>query len=287
MSIRSCAKRIPYAVGVYRYAAALNRKRLNRKALDPLKNRSVPQGRNIREALLSLQRTLPKSAREWVGRIESERERLLGCEGPLNDGSLGEGGPYDVDVSIRQACFASKPARPALLLFLLTRTVRPVNVIELGTNVGVSSAYIGAALKAGGQNGTVTTLEASAYRQHLAGDVHRRLGLDNTSYVQGLFADTLRQTLASLGSVDLAFIDGHHQYQPTLDYFDEIMRFSTPDTVFIFDDIRWSEGMKRAWSRIQSDERLGLIVDLVTVGICTRRCRDDVQRIVTDPIHLF
>lgn len=35
------------------------------------------------------------------------------------------------------------------------------HVIELGTNVGISSAYIGAALKINAQKGKMTTLEAS------------------------------------------------------------------------------------------------------------------------------
>ena len=99
----------------------------------------------------------------------------------------------------------------------------------------------------------MVTLDASAYRQRLAKEIHANLGLDNISYVTGLFTDTLQPTLTDMGTVDLAFIDGHHQYQPTLDYLEEILKFSTPDTVFVFDDIRWSEGMKQAWDEIRAD----------------------------------
>jgi predicted O-methyltransferase YrrM len=175
----------------------------------------------------------------------------------------------------------------ALLLFSLARTTKPLHVLELGTNVGISSAYLGAALKANGQKGRLTTLEVSPYRLRLAKEVHRNLGIDNISYVKGLFVDVLRPALADLGSVDLAFIDGHHQYQPTLAYFEEIFGFSSPGAVFVFDDIRWSDGMRRAWSRIQADDRLGLIVDLYYLGICARRQPENSQRFVSDPTDLL
>ena len=95
--------------------------------------------------------------------------------------------------------------------------------------------------------------------------------------------------MADLGLIDLAFIDGHHQYQPTLDYFEEIFRFSTPDTVFVFDDIRWSDGMKRAWSQIQSDDRLNLIVDLSRIGVCMRGQKEVSQHFVfgADGVRIF
>ena len=287
MSIKSLLKRIPFAAEVHKRITTLARDRTNKKILKQLENTLYPKGIQIAEALKSLQLKLPQFDQDWKERIEVERERLLSRNELLNDGSLGEGGLYDDGVTIHQACKVSKPPKPALLLFLLTRAIRPLSVIELGTNVGISSAYIGAALKINGQNGRITTLDASPYRLRLAKEIHRNLGIDNISYVEGLFTDTLSQSLEELGSLDLAFIDGHHQYQPTLDYFEEILPFSTPDTVFVFDDIRWSDGMKKAWSKIQSDERLGLIVDLSSVGVCVRRKQNVDKRFVFGSIDAF
>ena len=144
-------------------------------------------------------------------------------------------------------------------------------MIELGTNVGISSAYIGAALKVNGDGGKIVTCDASSYRQRLAREMHRKLGIDNVSYVEGLFTDTLGDTLIKMGTVDLASIDGHHQYQPTLDYFDKLYGFSTGDAVIVFDDIRWSDGMIKVWSQLQADDRLGLLVDVVSMGIGVHR----------------
>ena len=287
MNIKNLLKRIPFAVQLSRIVASLKKSRSNKKIMKQLNNAPYPLGVQVREALESLYGELSKSDQDWIERIENERKHLLSWNEPLDDGSLGKGGLYDKGVTIQQACKVSKPPKPALMLFLLTRAIKPLNVIELGTNVGISSAYIGAALKVNGQGGKITTLDASPYRQRLGKEIHCNLGLDNIAYVQGLFRDTLNPSLMQLGSIDLAFIDGHHQYQPTLDYFEEILKFSTPDAAFVFDDIRWSEGMKKAWSHFQSDERLGVIVDLSSVGVCGRRQQKVPQRFVFDPIEAF
>ena len=287
MNIGNLIKQVPFGVKVHRNVINLGRKYSNRIILKQLKCSGYKQGTRIWEVLTLLQRGLRPSDRDWIERIEGERKRLLSLNEPLNDGSLGLAGLHDHEASIRDACLVSKPSKPALMLFLFTRVIKPRNVIELGTNVGISSAYIGAGLKLNEQNGRITTLDASPYRQRLAKEVHDNLGLDNVSYVNGLFSDKLGPALEELGSIDLAFIDGHHQYQPTLDYFEEIFQFSTSDTVFVFDDIRWSQDMEKAWSRIQADDRLGLIVDLFSMGICTRGQQENPQRVVYDPIYLF
>jgi len=38
--------------------------------------------------------------------------------------------------------------------------------------------------------------------------------------------------------------------------------------MLVLDDISWSDGMKRAWSRISDDERVGISVDLGEMGVC-------------------
>jgi predicted O-methyltransferase YrrM len=294
MSIRSLAKQIPLIVflhktflNTYNDLTNLRKNLYNSYILKRLRNTSHPNGVKLCEALANIRRELPASEQKWITLIENERKKLICKNELLNDGSLGAGGLYDDQVTIKQACMVSKGPKAALMLYLLTRYTKPKNVIELGTNVGISSAYIAAALKVNAENGKLTTLEASPYRLRLAKELHCNLGFENISYVKGLFADTLAATLANEGSIDLAFIDGHHQYQPTLDYFEEIYHFANHSTVFVFDDIRWSEGMKNAWSQIQSDERLCLIVYLFSVGICLPFQGTATQRSMFPPIKLF
>jgi predicted O-methyltransferase YrrM len=74
-------------------------------------------------------------------------------------------------------------------------------------------------------------------------------------------------SLCELGGVELALIDGHHLYRPTLDYFEQILAHVAPDAVLVFDDIHWSDEMKAAWHHLRSDDRLGLTVDLETIAL--------------------
>ena len=287
MNIKSWLKQIPL---IGRLGVSLNtriRGRHDQRNLKLLSSTSYPQGEKIKDVLRQLKQELLQAEQDWITRIEEQRKALLGRNELLIDGSLGEGGIYDYDKdgTVRGACQVSKSHKEALMLYLLIRAIKPRSVIELGTNVGISSSYIGAALKVNEQQGNLTTLDSSPYRLRLAKEVHSNLGLDNITYVQGLFKDTLSHTLGKMGSVDLAFIDGHHQYKPTLDYYEEILRIATADAVFVFDDIRWSDGMKKAWSEIQADKRLGLVVDLDIIGICVRTQETVSRRYVIPSIY--
>ena len=241
----------------------------------------------IAEALDNMSRRPSEAERLWIRKIEVERNRLLSSHEPLVDGTLGEGGLYDQGRTISDACLVSKSAEACGFLLALTRKLNPTLVIELGTNVGISSAYLASALEINGGDRLITTMDASPYRQRLAADVHRRTGLNRrVQYVEGLFTDTLKPTLSRMDAVDLAFIDGHHQYQPTLDYMEIILECASEDAALVFDDIRWSEGMRKAWDRIRHDERFGLVVDLHSMGICFRR-EDQQMPAIVGPVQLF
>jgi predicted O-methyltransferase YrrM len=235
----------------------------NRVALHRLSQLSS-SGRTLSCAIRNAKRI--RSA-PFAKRIEAKRKEFLKDNSALVDNTLGPPGIYD-EGTIAEACYKSKAPDAAQLLYALVYAFGPETVIELGTNLGISSAYLAAGLKDSCSGGRVLTLESSPYRLRLAQVLHQQLGLDNISYKQGLFIDTLVSSLEEAGPVGMAFVDGHHQYQPTLDYFDSIWSRSIDDCVFIFDDIRWSEEMKRAWNDLRRDSRVTIAVDLRSIGIC-------------------
>jgi predicted O-methyltransferase YrrM len=210
-------------------------------------------------------RKFPRVKNEQIiTQIEHVRDRLLADNRPLVDHTLGDGGLYDQNVTTRRAAQASAPRTTLQFLFSLCREYQPSCSIELGTNVGISSAYLAAAMN----TGTLQTLEASPYRLRIAQSIHKELGIGRIRYSQGLFTDTLESVLNTLDPIDMAFVDGHHQFQPTLDYFDAIWRRSKEGCIFIFDDIRWSEGMKQAWKILRADPRMTVAVDLRRIAVC-------------------
>ncbi|NOX57781.1 MAG: class I SAM-dependent methyltransferase [Planctomycetes bacterium] len=192
---------------------------------------------------------------DWIDQIEAKRKELLNC----HDESEGS--------TISTFCAASKKKRPATLLYHLIREFRPKTALELGTNLGISAAYQSAALEMNGK-GRLFTIDLSAPRVKRARELHESLGLENTTFVVGNFSDTLGDVLEQASPLDYVFIDGHHQMEPTLAYFDTIYPHMTDDCIVIFDDIRWSSGMRRAWHTIQQDARIKIAVDLIGVGVC-------------------
>jgi len=284
MKITKLLRKVPYLAALKLWA----QKPLENAAYKQLITTLHLHGERTKQlaaALEQFNRPLIRADSEWAEKIESERARLLAREDLLIDGTLGEGGLYDKNQTIKQACKVSKSPRPALSLYYLVRAIRPVRVLELGTNVGISSAYLASALKENGQ-GNLVTCDASPYRQRLAREMHSRLGLDNISYVKGLFTETLTPTIKEMGGIDMAFIDGHHQYQPTLDYFSEIYESSEPYAMFVFDDIRWSDGMMQAWKDLQRDPRLAIVIDLTSVGIAIGKAPEE-QKFISRRARLF
>jgi predicted O-methyltransferase YrrM len=193
-------------------------------------------------------------------RIEEARRQFHADNSPLADGSLGPAGVYDEGQTIADACDVSKKAASARRLRSIAAEYKLATILELGTNIGLSSAYLASS------GGKVTTLESSPYRIRIAQNLHRSLGLQ-VETVQGLFSETLIGTLDRLGTVDMAFIDGHHQFQPTLDYFEAILAHTRKGSIIVFDDIRWSKGMKRAWKLLRKRPEFGEVADLGGVGV--------------------
>lgn len=223
-----------------------------------------PDAARVARVLESLDRPLPDEDQRRMDAIERHRTDLLRRGDPLVDGTLPEPGLYDLRFTVGEACAVSKPPRAARALHAFAREFQPRRVLELGTNLGISTAYLAAALRPGGR---VVTLEGSPYRVRVAREVHAQLGLRGIEYRVGLFADTLDDALAALGAVELVFIDGHHQYAPTLAYFEAIWKHAAPGAVFLFDDIRWSRGMRRAWARLRRDPRFAVTADLGILGV--------------------
>lgn len=170
---------------------------------------------------------------------------------------------------------ASSPPEWCELMFDLIRRLRPGKCLELGTNIGISAAYQASALRANG-TGELVTIEGAPGIARMATRTLERLGLAQARVLCGRFTDVLPEMLRKEGPFDLVFIDGHHDQYATMEYFDMIHPFLSDHAVVIFDDIRWSDGMRQAWRGLQADARTGTTFDLDRWGVaCTGAARND------------
>jgi predicted O-methyltransferase YrrM len=220
----------------------------------------------------------------WAA-IEALRQRLRGDDRLLEVEDLGAGSARDgaglardgaglvrnvararsiADIARR----AAKPPRLGQLLFRVARRYRPSVVLELGTSLGLSTAYLAAGAPVGA---TVWTIEGSDAIAKTAGDNLRGLELANVEVLTGNFDDLLEPLLDKIGPVDMAFVDGNHRREPTLRYFDSLMRHAGRSAVLIFDDIHWSREMEQAWREIREDPRVFLTIDLFFIGLVVVR----------------
>ncbi len=158
-------------------------------------------------------------------------------------------------------CSAS--SKNGRFLFRLVKLLKPVTILELGTCVGASTAYIAKA----SPNSLVHTFEGCSVKSQVAESLFDKLHISNAKQHIGRFSDTLPHVVSSLEKIDFAFIDGNHHYKPTLEYFNILLNKSEQNTCMVFHDIHWSRGMEKAWHEISNHSAVQVSIDLYHFGI--------------------
>ncbi|MFD1468221.1 O-methyltransferase [Hymenobacter caeli] len=199
--------------------------------------------------------------------IEAQRRALLKSTARLSVTDLGAGSHTGAGRVRRVSAIArtaAKPPRLAQLLFRLVNRFRPVTVLELGTSLGLTTAYLAAA----DSRRRVITFEGCPNVAAAARATFAALRLPNVEVVEGNLDATLGPALAVLGApADFVFFDGNHRREPTLRYFAQCLAHRTDESVFVFDDIHWSAEMEEAWAAIQAHPKVTVTVDLFYVGL--------------------
>jgi len=137
------------------------------------------------------------------------------------------------------------------------------NVLELGTSLGICSLYLASPSK----NINLHTIEGDPGSHDVARHIFQEVQMENIHSSLGLFRDLLPGVLSEMKRIDLAFIDGHHDKDATLEYFEQILPYCTEKSAVIFDDIYWSKGMTEAWESIKAMPKVKLSIDLFFCGI--------------------
>ena len=242
------------------------------------------RARTVVSAVAVRKRHLSDSERADIERIEARRGALLqeerevelrfyrsrGAEGSARSRWTSRSEPLG-EVCRR----ASAPRYKAMTLYGLVRGFAPGRALEMGTCVGISGAYQASALRHAGSEGEMVALEGAPDLAAVAAETFATLGLDQIEVRVGPFSETLPPVLDE-GPLAYAFVDGHHQEQATLDYF-ELLLPHAPGGLLVFDDIRWSDGMLRAWEQIAADPRVDLAIDLGSQGLAFT-CPDEPRR---------
>lgn len=194
--------------------------------------------------------------------IESVRSMLLLDTSIIRVTDYGTGNSTNRKVANIAAKSLKKP-KTAELLFRLVNHFKPTYLLELGTSLGITSAYLASVSPAS----QLTTLEGCPEIANIAQETFDTLKLSNTVLTIGAFENTLDKTLDSLPQLDFVFIDGNHQKGPTIQYFEACLKKTSDSSVIVLDDIHWSAEMQEAWTDIKNHPQVAVSIDLFEVGI--------------------
>ncbi|HYU59161.1 MAG TPA: class I SAM-dependent methyltransferase [Solirubrobacterales bacterium] len=206
--------------------------------------------------------------REWIGRVEARRAEVpfaMVAEDPAADGSAADRAGRLA--SAWETCrWTSLPPLWGRFLTRLVGELSPRSCLELGTGLGLSACYQGAALELRGA-GSLTTMDA-----HPAARIGERgfadLGLDHRVKLEfGPIDDTLAELLGRIGPVDYALFDADHSEEATVRHFDAVLPHLTGGAVVLLDDVTQTDEMRRAWRSIASRERVQVAVGLRRIGV--------------------
>ena len=202
--------------------------------------------------------------------IERQRALLLRSEEELDVVDFGSAGSPEGKRIRRRVCDIAKThlERPKvaqvlfrIVYFLGQNEKRPLEILELGTSLGITTAYLATPSR---QN-RVMTLEGSEAVLEKAQSTWKALRLENIQWAQGNIDDTLY--IYAREKQDLAYVDANHTYEATKRYVDYLLPRMNEKGIIAIDDIHYSEEMERAWQELKLDPRVTTSMDLYDMGL--------------------
>ena len=199
--------------------------------------------------------------------IEGIRAALLRDERSLQVKDLGAGSRLGLGAERRVkdiAKHALSSAWQGQFLFRLLLFCGAKTKLELGTSLGIGTLYQYAA----DRRAAMYSIEGCPATAAIAAEQFRYFGASKGIDLSvGAFAEVLPELLPRIGTLDYLYIDGHHQGQAMLDYFEQCLPFLQEDSVVVCDDIYWSDDMQQAWQRLKQHPKVRLSLDLFDLGL--------------------
>lgn len=159
------------------------------------------------------------------------------------------------------------------LLFRMAKYFKSETILELGTSLGLGTV----ALSLSNEFSAINTVEGCPNTLSKAQEYFEKFNLHNIQIHQELFSEFLENTSTQF---DLIFIDGDHNGERTLGYFNSLLNKVHNDSLIIFDDIYWSKDMTVAWQKIIANEKVTVSIDTFHWGLVFFRKEQPKQHFV-------
>ena len=198
--------------------------------------------------------------------VEKLRKALLNSEQVLEVEDFGAGSHKGLNKQRKVsdiARYAAKPKKFAQLLFRFADHFKPAYMLEFGSSLGISTLY--QALP--GHYQQFISMEGSSAIAKMAQAHVQQFNLQRVDIRKGNFDKILDDVLKEFPQLDYVFFDGNHQKEPTLRYFEQCLPLAHNNSLFVFDDIHWSDEMESAWETIKAHPEVQLTIDLFFIGL--------------------
>ncbi|RED38189.1 methyltransferase family protein [Winogradskyella eximia] len=197
-------------------------------------------------------------------KLKQYKKELLQSNTVLQITDLGEGSKV-LDANQRNvgkmAKTSSSSKKDSELLYRLSDYFKFKTVLELGTSLGMGTY----ALSLANPTSKIITIEGCPNTSNFAQSQLKNHHIGNVEFLIGNFSNTIL-TLQN-NNFDFIFFDGHHNKEATIQYFEALLPKIHNETVFVFDDIYWSEGMTEAWEYIKNHNAVTVTVDVFLLGV--------------------
>jgi predicted O-methyltransferase YrrM len=197
-------------------------------------------------------------------KLKQYKKELLQSNTVLQITDLGEGSKV-LDANQRNvgkmAKTSSSSKKDSELLYRLSDYFKFKTVLELGTSLGMGTY----ALSLANPTSKIITIEGCPNTSNFAQSQLINHHIGNVEFLIGNFSNTI-PTLQN-NNFDFIFFDGHHNKEATIQYFEALLPKIHNETVFVFDDIYWSEGMTEAWEYIKNHNAVTVTVDVFHLGV--------------------
>lgn len=198
--------------------------------------------------------------------IEEQRKKLFNDDSVITVTDLGAGSQLNKNRAKKVSQIAKNALKKpglAQLIYRLAKENQPKSIVELGTCLGITTAYLSKACP----EAKIITIEGCPETSAVAARNFEDLGLKNIELQVGNFDGLFPKIVDQADQLDFVYIDGNHRKEATLDYFKWCLPKVHEGSLLIFDDIYWSEGMKEAWAEIKAHPKVTVTIDLFWIGL--------------------
>lgn len=149
------------------------------------------------------------------------------------------------------------------LLFRLTNYFKSKHILQIGSNMGLSTLYLTSYAK----GLSCIALEHIPEFAEISKQTISRKGRNKVDLRIGEYIKLLPQALNDLHTVDLVFFNTQHETVDNQELFNECLKFVKNETLFIFEGINANNEMRSFWKNVCACPEVTVSLDLFSLGI--------------------